>query len=171
MSETLLNSFANTPLGKMLIIASEKGLSFLEFNGPNRADYLNRRLKRYFYPFRVVPGRNKHSDLACRWLEHYFTHRRDPYIRIHLDVRGTDFELRVWHEMQRIPFGKTTGYGEIAANIEMPKGSRAVGGACGRNPVSIIIPCHRVIGGNGTLTGYGGGLAKKSFLLGHEAVS
>jgi methylated-DNA-[protein]-cysteine S-methyltransferase len=81
---------------------------------------------------------------------------------------GTDFQNKVWHELRRISFGETISYGELARRINQPAASRAVGRANGQNPISIIVPCHRVIGANGTLTGYGGGLDRKRWLLEHE---
>ena len=85
-----------------------------------------------------------------------------------LDMRGAPFELRVWDALRTIPPGTTTTYGAIARTLRSPDASRAVGMANGANPIAIIVPCHRVIGANGTLTGYGGGLDKKTWLLEHE---
>ncbi|QSB07078.1 methylated-DNA--[protein]-cysteine S-methyltransferase [Natronoglycomyces albus] len=82
-----------------------------------------------------------------------------------LSLRGTDFQRRVWAELQKIPYGHTWSYGQLATRLGNPKASRAVGLANGRNPISIVIPCHRVIGANGSLTGYGGGLERKQTLL------
>ena len=81
---------------------------------------------------------------------------------------GTDFQKSVWHELEKIPFGKTKTYGEVAAAIEKPKAARAVGMACNRNPILMVIPCHRVIGKNGSLTGFGAGLELKETLLNLE---
>lgn len=86
-----------------------------------------------------------------------------------LAMRGTEFQKQVWRELQSIPFGVTINYGELAERIGNPNSSRAVGAANGRNPISIIVPCHRVIGANGKLTGYGGGMARKEWLLAHES--
>jgi methylated-DNA-[protein]-cysteine S-methyltransferase len=80
-------------------------------------------------------------------------------------MRGTPFERRVWHALQEIPYGETMSYGELAQRIDQPTAARAVGLANGRNPISVIVPCHRVIGANGSLTGYGGGLERKRILL------
>jgi methylated-DNA-[protein]-cysteine S-methyltransferase len=85
-------------------------------------------------------------------------------------LRGTEFERAVWREIQAIPAGQTTTYGDIAATLERRDASRAVGAAVGANPVSLIVPCHRVIGLDGGLTGYGGGLPRKEWLLRHEGV-
>lgn len=86
-----------------------------------------------------------------------------------LNMIGTEFQKTVWRELQNIPFGVTISYGELAERVGNPSASRAVGAANGRNPISIIVPCHRVIGSNGKLTGYGGGLERKEWLLAHES--
>jgi methylated-DNA-[protein]-cysteine S-methyltransferase len=87
-----------------------------------------------------------------------------------ITMRGTDFQRRVWAGLREIPYGETISYGELARHVGNPKASRAVGLANGRNPVAIIVPCHRVIGADGSLTGYGGGLDRKVWLLEHEAM-
>jgi len=97
-------------------------------------------------------------------LEAYFSGRRHEF-DIPLRLDGTPFQVSVWNQLRKIPFGTTTTYGEIAGRIGNPKAVRAVGLANGRNPIPIIVPCHRVIGSNGTLTGFGGGLENKSLLL------
>jgi methylated-DNA-[protein]-cysteine S-methyltransferase len=86
-----------------------------------------------------------------------------------LALHGTEFQRRVWQELLNIPYGQTVSYGELACRLGQPKASRAVGLANGRNPISIVVPCHRVVGSNGTLTGYGGGLPRKRWLLDHES--
>lgn len=169
MKETLFKSSGNTPVGKMIAITSRKGLCFLEFDRENRIRRLKNRLAGYFRNCHLIDGQNDYSTLTWNWLDVYFNQERDPDIRIQLDIRGTDFEKSVWREMRRVPFGETISYKNIAVKIGKPNGSRAVGGACGRNPVSIIVPCHRVVGSAGSLTGYGGGLEIKSFLLKHES--
>jgi methylated-DNA-[protein]-cysteine S-methyltransferase len=104
---------------------------------------------------------------AARELREYFAgHRRD--FSVPLDLRGTEFQNKVWHALRSIPFGETRSYGELASQIGAPKASRAVGAANGRNPIPIILPCHRVIGSSGSLTGFGGGLPMKRELLAHE---
>ncbi len=87
----------------------------------------------------------------------------------HCRLNGTEFQRRVWGELREIPLGETISYGELARRLGTPGASRAVGLANGRNPVSIVVPCHRVIGADGRLTGYGGGLERKAWLLRHEA--
>ena len=117
-------------------------------------------------------GRSKNNDhaTACmNQLHEYFNKDRKDF-SVKLDLIGTDFQKRVWNELLNIPFGKTISYMQMAVNLGDKKCIRAAGTANGRNPVCIIVPCHRVIGSNGTLVGYGGGLDKKKFLLGHEGV-
>ena len=101
---------------------------------------------------------------AAAQLSEYFEGRRKKF-DLPLDVRGTDFQTAVWKALRKIPFGKTVSYGELAACIGKPRAYRAAGMANNRNPIVIIIPCHRVIGHDGSLTGYGGGLKTKQFLL------
>jgi methylated-DNA-[protein]-cysteine S-methyltransferase len=104
---------------------------------------------------------------AARQLDAYFAGQLQAF-DLPLDLAGTPFQQRVWAELQRIPFGETATYGELAAALGKPSASRAVGLANGRNPVSIVVPCHRVIGSDGSLTGYGGGIDRKRFLLALE---
>jgi|ERR1043165_4305671 methylated-DNA-[protein]-cysteine S-methyltransferase len=106
--------------------------------------------------------------LQCKTeLEEYFTGKRKQFT-VKLDLRGSDFELLVWSELLRLAYGETCSYGHIARQVKNPDAAQAVGLANGRNPVAIIVPCHRVIGQGGKLTGYGGGLWRKQWLLEHE---
>jgi O-6-methylguanine DNA methyltransferase len=128
------------------------------------------RSKRYFHIDRIV--RDPSVDaLACalQELERYFAGEPVAF-RCPLDLRGTAFQVKVWQEMCNIAHGQTRSYGKMAQAIGHPQASRAVGAASGANPVAIIVPCHRVIGSNGTLTGYGGGLSTKAWLLALEGV-
>jgi len=102
-----------------------------------------------------------------RQLDEYFRGERKRF-ELKLKPEGTDFQKKVWDELRKIPFGKTASYAEVALAIGRPKAGRAVGGANGRNPIAVIIPCHRVIGSDGSLTGFGGGLWRKERLLKHE---
>lgn len=104
---------------------------------------------------------------AIRQLDQYFAGRRTAF-DLPLKPRGTDFQQLVWRELRRIPFGTTISYGELARRVGNPNASRAVGAANGRNPISIIVPCHRVIGSAGQLTGFGGGVDTKRWLIEHE---
>ena len=113
-------------------------------------------------------------DDACRWLDDYFS-GKVPDFTPQLDLRGTPFRKDVWEILLSIPYGCTMSYGQVAALVARKRGlprmsSQAIGGAVGHNPVSIIVPCHRVIGADGSLTGYGGGLDLKRFLLGLEGI-
>ena len=100
-------------------------------------------------------------------LHEYFAGKRQTF-DLDLNLRGTPFQLAVWNELLRIPFGDTITYAELARRIGKPAAIRAVGAANGANPIPVIVPCHRVIGSNGTLTGYGGGIERKQWLLAHE---
>jgi methylated-DNA-[protein]-cysteine S-methyltransferase len=106
---------------------------------------------------------------ALLQLNEYFAGTRREF-DLPLRLRGTEFQKRVWHELTEIPYGQTWSYGELAKRINNPSASRAVGLANGRNPISILVPCHRVIGADGSLTGYGGGLERKRWLLAHEGL-
>ena len=105
---------------------------------------------------------------AARQLEEFFNRERRDF-DLPISPSGTDFQMKVWKELCNIPYGETISYGELARRIGNPNASRAVGLANGANPISIIVPCHRVIGANGKLTGYGGGLPRKEKLLALEA--
>ena len=106
---------------------------------------------------------------AKEQLSEYFNGKREVF-DFPIEFSGTDFQKAVWGELMKIPFGETRTYGEIAAAVGKPKASRAVGGACNRNHMLIAVPCHRVIGANGNLTGFACGTDKKTWLLGHEAI-
>ena len=107
--------------------------------------------------------------LAARQLREYFSGSRRTF-DVPLRMTGTEFQRRVWQELSEIPFGTTWSYGQLAKRLDNRNACRAVGLANGRNPIAIIVPCHRVIGANGTLTGFGGGLSRKQWLLAHEGV-
>ena len=104
---------------------------------------------------------------CLKQIEEYFSGKRKEFL-LKLDPQGTIFQRRVWKQLEKIPYGEVVSYGEIASIIGKPKAFRAVGNANGKNPIAIIIPCHRVIGSNGSLTGYGGGLWRKEWLIEHE---
>lgn len=149
----------SSPVGELTLIASDKGLAAIlwENDRPGRVT---------LEPRRFVAD---HPILleAERQLTAYFAGKRDAF-DLPLDFQGTDFQKSVWAALLTIPFGETRSYGEIARQIGRPSASRAVGAANGRNPISIIAPCHRVIGSNGSLTGFAGGLEAKELLLGIE---
>ena len=157
-----------TPVGPMLILASDDALFALEFGKQERHVRLEARMARWFPPHVIEDGSNRVADETIAWLDAYFAGVTADGSRIPLALHGNDFERRVWERLRAIPAGQTRSYGDIAAELGIRNGARAVGLANGANPVSIIVPCHRVIGSNGTLTGYGGGLDRKQWLLEHE---
>lgn len=144
-----------TPLGEMVAGASAEGICLLEF-----ADRLETEIK---HP-RLLPGPSRHLDALRRELDLYFTGRLQEF-KVPLVMAGTDFQKSVWNALRTIPYGQTRSYKQQAAMIGRPKAVRAVGRANGDNRIAVVIPCHRVIGDNGKLTGYGGGLWRKRFLL------
>jgi len=153
----------------MLALASDKGLCALEFTGPRRRlTRLDARLQRHFPPHEVVDTDTATIARTRAWLAAYFAGASAEIGDLPLDMRGADFEKRVWRALTRIPPGETTSYGAIAKALGSAGAARAVGAANGANPIAIIVPCHRVIGSSGSLTGYGGGLDKKTWLLNHE---
>ena len=148
----------DSPVGKLVLFATKKGLAGLFFGHrvpdidlpPNDLD-------------------NLHLNAAEEQLAEYFEKKRQSF-DIRFDRRGTAFQESVWRQLSQIPFGETCSYGDIAKRINNPNSVRAVGLANGSNPISIIVPCHRVIGADGSLTGFGGGLDIKHKLLTHEGL-
>ena len=159
----------------MLALASDEGLCALEFTtvkgrarGEERLSRLNARLQRWFPPHEMVDRETPTIARTRRWLTAYFDGTSAEINGLKLDMRGAPFETRVWLALQAIPPGQTTSYGAIAQALGSAGASRAVGMANGANPIAIIVPCHRVIGSSGSLTGYGGGLERKTWLIDHE---
>lgn len=158
-----------TPLGPMLALASEAGLCALEFTGPKkRLTRLEVRLKKHFPPHEIADGEPHVVLRTRRWLQAYFNGADADVGDLPLDMHGAAFERRVWTALLAIPPGETRSYGGLAKVLGSPDAARAVGMANGANPIAIIVPCHRVIGSTGSLTGYGGGLDRKMWLLDHE---
>ncbi len=145
-------------LGPLYLLASKKGLCGV---------YFGHRIEPTTLP--KEDPRNKFLQLATSELEEYFARQREKFT-VPLDAKGTAFRRDVWRQLSQIPYGTTMGYGELAENLGNPKAVRAVGTANGANPISIIVPCHRVIGKNGELVGFGGGLEIKRKLLQHEGI-
>ena len=153
----------------MLALASNDGLCALEFTGPDkRLARLEARLRRWFPPHEIVDTDTPTFAQTRTWLSKYFNGQAADAGDLPLDMHGAAFETRVWRALTRIPPGETTSYGAIAKALGSAGASRAVGAANGANPIAIIVPCHRVIGSSGSLTGYGGGLDRKTWLLDHE---
>ncbi|HXZ27586.1 MAG TPA: methylated-DNA--[protein]-cysteine S-methyltransferase [Terriglobales bacterium] len=160
--ETLYYSRMDSPVGKLLLGVSSRGLACLEFD---RRDFPPRSLRR---KTQWVESEAETRPYA-RELQEYFAGQRREF-SFALDLRGTDFQKRCWQELLRIPYGKTKSYAEIARAVGRPAAFRAVGQANHRNPVAIVVPCHRVITADGRLGGYGGGLEVKRHLLRLEGV-
>lgn len=150
----------DSPLGRLTLAATDAGLRAVLWEG-DREDRVPLRLD-------IADANHPILLLAASQLNEYFAGQRKAF-SVPLDVDGTDFQRRVWNALRTIPFGQTWSYGQLARQIGSPSAMRAVGSANGRNPVSIITPCHRVIGANGTLTGFAGGLDVKARLLALEA--
>ncbi|MDE3154887.1 MAG: methylated-DNA--[protein]-cysteine S-methyltransferase [Acidobacteriota bacterium] len=130
---------------------------------------LQARLRRWFPPVEIVDEECRWLRAADRWLRAYFSGRMTTPAALRLDLRGAPFERRVWQALLEIPLGETRTYGQLARRLGAPRAARAVGAANGQNPVSIIVPCHRAVGADGSLVKYGGGLQRKRWLLDHEA--
>ncbi|HPW16800.1 MAG TPA: methylated-DNA--[protein]-cysteine S-methyltransferase [Candidatus Aminicenantes bacterium] len=151
-------AFFRSPIGTIEIAGTEAGVSGLDFFDVKEERSLRRT--------RGAPPRPVAAALVQ--LEEYFLGKRRAFT-VKLDLRGTEFQRRVWRELLAVGYGKTTTYKAVAEAVGRPAATRAVGGANHSNPVSIIVPCHRVVGSDGRLTGYGGGLWRKEWLLRHEA--
>ncbi len=148
-------SYFLSPVGYFRLEADNDGLQLLLLNSPP-ADELA-----------VIPPSHPVLVLAHQQLQEYFSGSRHDFT-VPLSMNGTEFQLAAWLALQSIPYGKTVSYKAIAEQIGRPKAMRSVGMANNRNPIAIIVPCHRVIGANGQLVGYGGGLDMKQWLLEHE---
>lgn len=155
-----------TPLGKMFLAASDRGICRLDFVLPGRN--FKSWLERHF-PDEPMAANGRSLRGAVKKLQEYFRGKRRR-LDLRVDLRGTAFERRVWRELGRIPRGKTTTYGALAARLRRPRAVRAVGRAIGLNPIAIVVPCHRVIGRDGSLVGYASGLKRKAKLLVLEGV-
>jgi methylated-DNA-[protein]-cysteine S-methyltransferase len=165
----LSRAILQTPIGDMLALDSGEGLCALEFTGPDkRLAGLEARLRRWFPPHEIADGDTTTIVRTRAWLDAYFAGVSADVNTLPLDMRGADFEMRVWGALRAIAPGATTSYGAIAKALGSAGASRAVGAANGANPIAIVVPCHRVIGSSGSLTGYGGGLDRKTWLLDHE---
>jgi len=156
----------DTPLSSMVACASERGVCLLEFTDNRRVEReltdLQKRLSTG-----VLPGSNPHLDqLKCELAEYFAGQRKQFTVPLH--TPGTEFQKSVWNILREIPCGETRSYKQQSIALGKPKAVRAVAAANGQNRVSIVIPCHRVIGSDGSLTGYGGGLDRKKWLLEFE---
>lgn len=151
---TLFYTTLGSPIGELLLLGDDRALHGLYMQQGRRPKRIAPGWRRLAAPFGAVIAQ----------LEDYFAGRPVTF-DVPLRLRGTAFELRVWRALQEIPYGETASYGEVARTIGEPSAARAVGLANARNPIAVIVPCHRVIGADGSLTGYGGGLERKRLLL------
>jgi methylated-DNA-[protein]-cysteine S-methyltransferase len=151
-----------TPLGAMTAAATARGLAALWFDARQR----------YAEAFAGAAEDPDHPHIAAarRWLQAYWAGDDTGAIEVPLDLQGTLFQRAVWRQLLRIPRSRTWTYGEVAAGVGAGAVARATGSACGANPVALIVPCHRVVGANGSLTGFAAGLPRKEKLLQHEGV-
>jgi len=152
----------SSPVGKLTIIASINGLHAILWDIERNSETYKKTMKGL-----TKSVNNKIILETKKQLMEYFAGQRKKF-DLPLALNGTDFQIQAWKQLQKIPYGKTISYGEQAEKIGDKKKARAVGMANGRNPISIVVPCHRVIGGNGKLVGFGGGLSCKQWLLEHE---
>lgn len=146
--------YHDSPIGRLLLAADESGLQQLLMDIDGK-------------PWRIAEdwrSATDELDEVCKQLDEYFAGSRQRF-ELRLAPQGTAFQLAVWQALLRIPYGQTSSYSALATEIERPTAVRAVGAANGANPIAIIIPCHRVIGRDGSLTGYAGGLPRKALLL------
>lgn len=162
----VLISRLTTPLGPMFVCATENGVCLLEFVDRKMLETEFKELQKHLNA-NIIGGENKHIKQAKKEIAEYFDGTRKSF-DVKLETPGTDFQNLVWDHLRKIAFGKISTYQQQAEAINNPKAVRAVASANGFNRISIIIPCHRVIGKNGKLTGYGGGLERKKWLLEHE---
>jgi len=155
----LVSSTLDTPVGTLTLVGGDAGLRAVLWpvDDPSRAGLDD------------IPAAGEHAVLAAtaRQLSEWFAGDRQDF-DLPLDLQGTAFQREVWEALVAIPFGRTTSYGQLASELGRHGGARAVGAAVGRNPVSVVVPCHRVVGADGRLTGFAGGTDAKSFLLRHE---
>ncbi len=150
--DIIAKTYYDTPIGTIEISANEQGVTQILF-----IDYPTYEL-RPSHPYLLE---------CIEQLDEYFAGKRNHFT-VFMDLQGTDFQRKVWHQLLDIPLGTTQTYLEVAKKMKAPNAVRAVGQACGRNQLWLLVPCHRVIGANGNLTGYGGGLKRKRWLLQHE---
>jgi methylated-DNA-[protein]-cysteine S-methyltransferase len=153
-------TYLESPIGPLLLCCDGEALTGLHMDNPSPALDEGARTE--------DPNANPLPE-AVRQLREYFAGKRCEF-DLPLRLVGTEFQQRVWRALREIRYGETWSYGQLAKRIGNPNASRAVGLANGRNPISILVPCHRVIGADGSLTGYGGGLERKRWLLAHEGL-
>ncbi|MCC6350449.1 MAG: methylated-DNA--[protein]-cysteine S-methyltransferase [Candidatus Eisenbacteria bacterium] len=159
-----------SPIGPLYVVANDRAVVGLEFaDALARRDSLTRHLERRLGPH----ARREAADPAgaATRLARYFAGEKDALDEQPVGILGTEFQVRVWSALRRIPAGSTWTYSQLAAHLGRPEARRAVGAANGANPIALFVPCHRVIAADHTLWGYGGGLERKRWLLAHEGAS
>jgi len=166
-NDVILIDRLTTPIGPMFVCATDRGVCLLEFVDRKMLETEFKDIQRLLGA-QIIAGENEHTKQAKIQLAQYFDGHRKVF-DLSLDAPGTPFQQQVWQCLHNIPFGDTASYQQQALRINNPKAVRAVASANGANRIAIIIPCHRVIGKNGSLTGYGGGLARKKWLIEHES--
>jgi methylated-DNA-[protein]-cysteine S-methyltransferase len=156
----------NTPTGRMVIVTNDDCLRAVDWE--DHEPRMQGLLRRHYGTNTILREASRPSEAGCS-LQAYFEGDLDAVTPLLTRTNGTDFQRTVWDALRRIPIGHTISYGALALQIGRPTATRAVGLANGANPIAIVIPCHRVIGANASLTGYGGGLDRKRWLLAHES--
>ncbi len=159
-------AWIETPIGPMIVGATDRGVCLLEYSDRRQLESQLERVRKWCGDA-AVPGENEHVSEMRTQLAAYFEGELREFT-VPLDVSGTPFQEKVWAALRTIPYGATWSYGDLARSLDAPTATRAVARANGDNRVAIVIPCHRVIGSDGTLTGYGGGLWRKRALLERE---
>jgi methylated-DNA-[protein]-cysteine S-methyltransferase len=157
-----------TPIGAMRIVADTEGNLRVAYFAEDDED-VRRHLQRHYGKDGFILEAKENPHGFTETLSRYFAGDLDAIDSIPVKAIGTPFQQDVWHALRAIPCGTTTSYGKLAKQIGRPSAVRAVGLANGSNPIAVVVPCHRVIGSNGSLTGYGGGLNRKRWLLDHES--
>jgi AraC family transcriptional regulator of adaptative response/methylated-DNA-[protein]-cysteine methyltransferase len=165
-ADCIITSMYESPLGPIIIGATSEGVCMVEFSDRRMLEFQFKALHRHF-KCAIIPGRNEHTEQIEDELKEYFEGNLSKF-KTKLVYPGTDFQQKVWNDLQKIPYGKTISYEELAVRVGVPKASRAVGTANGMNRIAIVIPCHRVVNKGGKLGGYGGGLWRKQWLLDME---
>lgn len=167
--EIITTTTFSTPIGEMFAAASKKGIVMLCFFTPFNIEAKIATLKNTL-DADVIPANNEIFDVLKTQLEEYFDKKRTTF-EIPLQLIGSPFQVKCWKELLNIPYGKTISYKQQALNIEQEKAHRAVANANAQNMISILVPCHRVIASDGSLSGYNGGVEKKEFLLKLESIN
>lgn len=163
MPNQIVISEINTPIGKIIAGATSKGICLLEFDEPERIEKHTKHFLKNSNS-ELIPGESPYFEELEKQISAYFE-KKITIFSIPLDLIGSDFQLQVWNELLKIPFGQTRSYKQQSIAVGNVKSIRAVASANGDNAVSILVPCHRVIGSDGSLTGYGGKIWRKKYLL------